>query len=164
VRTIVEQATASAAYHRVRERLIHGAGGVTYFVHSREPSFREDGIFGSAAMVTAVTALNQQVRSLAPVLNSATLPNVVAVTSSNSAAPIDMMTKAKGQVLYIFAAIARAGTTTGTFAIAGLTGDGSASVAGESRAVPIVAGKLIDDFAASAVHIYQIDLGAITCR
>jgi len=34
--------------------LIHGANGVTYFVHSWEPTFREDGIFGNSTMVTAV--------------------------------------------------------------------------------------------------------------
>ncbi len=144
--------------------LIHGANGVTYFVHSWAPTFREDGIFGNSTMVAAVTALNQQVKSLAPVLNSATLPNVVAVTSSDSGVPIDTMIKAKGQVLYVFAAVARAGTTTGTFTIAGLTGDGSATVVGESRTVAVVAGKLIDDFAASAVHVYQIDLGSIACH
>jgi hypothetical protein len=144
--------------------LIHGVNGVTYFVHSWEPAFREDGIFGNSTMVTAVTALNRQVKSLAPVLNSASVPSVVAVASSNSAAPIDTMVKAKGQVLYVFAAIARAGTATGTFTIAGLIGDGSATVVGESRSVAVVAGKLTDDFAASAVHIYQIDLGAIACR
>jgi hypothetical protein len=144
--------------------LIHGANGVTYFVHSWEPAFREDGIFGNATMVAAVTALNGQIKSLAPVLNSASVADVVAVASSNSAAPIDTMVKAKGRVLYVFAAIARAGTTTGTFTIAGLTGDGSATVLGEARTVAVVAGKLTDDFAASAVHIYEIDLGGIACR
>ena len=32
--------------------LIHGANGVTYFVHSWEPTFRADGIFGNSTMVT----------------------------------------------------------------------------------------------------------------
>src|SRR5262249_26032105 len=79
--------------------LIQGANGVTYFVHTWQPTFREDGVFGNATMVTAVTALNQQIKSLAPVLNSANLSSVVVVTSSNSAAPIDTMVKAQGQVL-----------------------------------------------------------------
>jgi hypothetical protein len=144
--------------------LIHGANGVTYFVDSWQPTFREDGIFGNSTMVAAVTALNQQIKTLAPVLNSASVPNVVTVSSSNSAAPIDIMVKAQSQVLYIFAAIARAGTTSGRFAIAGLTGDGSATVVGESRTVPVAAGKLTDDFAANEAHIYEIDLRAVTCR
>ena len=144
--------------------LIHGANGITYFVHTWEPTFREDGIFNDATMVAAVKALNQEVKSLAPRLNSANIPGIVSVTSSNSAAPIDTMVKADGQVLYLFAAIARAGTTTGTFAIAGMTGNATATVAGEGRTLDVVAGKLTDDFAANGVHIYEIDLGAATCN
>ena len=64
-------------------------------------------------MVTAVTALNQQIKSLAPELNSATIPSLVTVTSSNAAAPIDIMVKANGTSLYVFSAIAARGTTTG---------------------------------------------------
>ena len=59
--------------------LIHEANGVLYFIDSWNPSFREDAIFESSAMVTAVTALDQQILSLAPELNSATLPNLVTV-------------------------------------------------------------------------------------
>jgi hypothetical protein len=77
--------------------LIHGANGIAYFVDSWKPSFREDGIFADAAMVTAVTALNKQIKMLAPQLNSADIPNLVTVASSNSAAPIDVMVKAKGR-------------------------------------------------------------------
>jgi hypothetical protein len=54
--------------------LIHGANGITYFLDTWNPSFREDGIFAAPAMVTAVTALNQQIKTLAPVLNSADIP------------------------------------------------------------------------------------------
>jgi hypothetical protein len=144
--------------------LIHGANGITYFVHTWEPTFREDGIFNDATMVAAVRALNQEVKSMAPRLNSANIPGIVSVTSSNSAAPIDTMVKADGQVLYVFAAIARAGTTTGTFTIAGMTGNATATVAGEGRTLGVVAGKLTDDFAANGVHIYEIDLGAAACN
>jgi hypothetical protein len=144
--------------------LIHGANGITYFVHSWEPTFREDGIFNDATMVAAVKALNGEVKSMAPRLNSANIPGIVSVTSSNSAAPIDTMVKADGQVLTVFAAITRAGTTTGTFTIAGMTGNATATVAGEGRAVDVVAGKFTDDFAANGVHIYEIDLGAAACN
>jgi len=144
--------------------LIHGANGITYFVHTWEPTFREDGIFNDATMVAAVKALNQEVKSMAPRLNSANIPGIVSVTSSNSAAPIDTMVKADGQVLYVFAAIARAGTTTGAFAIAGMTGNVTATVAGEGRMLDVVAGKFTDDFAANGVHIYEIDLGAAACN
>ena len=110
-----------------------------------------------------MTALNAQIKMLAPQLNSANIPGLVSVASSNTAAPIDMMVKAKGQTLYIFAAISRAGTATGSFTIAGMSGGGTATVVGESRTVKIAAGKFSDAFAASDVHLYQLDLTTAAC-
>ena len=143
--------------------LIHGANGITYFVDTWNPSFREDGIFANPTMISAVATLNTQVKSLAPELNSASLPGVVTAGSSNSASPIDVMVKAHGQVLYVFAAIARAGTATATFQISNLTGRATATVVGESRTIAVTTGGFTDDFAANGAHIYQIDLGAVTC-
>ena len=146
--------------------LIHGANGVTYFVHSWEPTFREDGIFGSSTMVAAVTALNAEVKSFASVLNSADVPGVVSVVPSGTDAPIDVMVKAdaKAQVLYVFAAIARSGTSTGMFTVAGMSGDATATVVGEGRTVDIVAGKWTDGFGANAVHLYELELAGVSCR
>jgi hypothetical protein len=67
-------------------------------------------------------------------------------------------------VLYVFAAIAQAGTTTGTFTVAGMTGDATAPVVGEGREVAVVGGKWSDEFGANGVHLYEIDLGSATCR
>jgi hypothetical protein len=144
--------------------LIHGANGIAYFVDTWNPSFREDGIFADSTMTAAVTALNAQIKALAPELNSADIPSLVSVSSSNTAAPIDLMVKAHGQTLYVFAAISRAGTATGSFTVAGMSGAGTATVVGESRTVNIAAGKFSDAFAANDVHIYQIDLGAVRCN
>ncbi|HVV50176.1 MAG TPA: hypothetical protein VHO06_10990 [Polyangia bacterium] len=143
--------------------LIHGANGIAYFVDTWQPSFREDGIFADSTMVAAVTALNAQIETLAPELNSADIPNLASVTSSNSAAPIDLMVKAHGQTLYLFAAVSRAGTATGTFTVAGMTGGATATVLGESRTVKVTAGTFSDAFAANDVHLYEIDLTAATC-
>jgi hypothetical protein len=144
--------------------LIHEANGIVYFLDTWNPSFQEDGIFKSSTMVTAVTALDKQIKALAPVLNSATLPGVVTVASSNPMAPIDTMVKANGTSLYVFSAISRTGTATGSYAIAGLTGKGSATVVGENRTIDVVGGKFTDMFAANAVHIYKLDLAAVTCN
>jgi hypothetical protein len=143
--------------------LIHEASGVVYFIDSWNPSFREDAIFESAPMVTAVTALNQQIQSLAPELNSATLSNLVTVTSSNAAAPVDTMVKASGASLYLFAAIARNGTTTASYQVTGMTGKGVANVVGENRTIDVTAGTFSDAFAQNGVHIYRIDLSTVTC-
>jgi hypothetical protein len=143
--------------------LIHGANGIEYFLDSWNPSFAEDAMFQNPAMVSAVTALDAEVAMLAPVLNSATLAGAVTVKSSASATPIDVMAKAKGQVLYVFAAVSRAGTATGTFSIAGFNGSATATVVGENRTVAVAGGSFGDAFAANGVHVYEIDLGAATC-
>jgi len=140
--------------------LIHEANGIIYFLDSWNPLFREDAIFEDQAMVTGVTALNQEILSLAPELNSATIPNLVSVTSATE---VDVMVKASGAVLYVFAAIARDGTANASFTIAGMTGNASADVVGENRSVPITAGAFTDAFAANDVHVYRIDTSAVSC-
>jgi len=144
--------------------LIHGANGITYFIDTWNPSFREDGIFADATMVSAVTALNHQIASLAPELNSASLPNVVAVNSSNAAVPVDMMVKAHGQTVYVFAAASRAGTTRASFTVSNLAADGSVTVVGENRTIDVASGKFVDDFAANDVHLYALDLSTVICN
>ena len=143
--------------------LIHSANGVCYFIDSWNPSFREDAIFENQAMVTAVTALNAQITSLAPELNSGTIPGLVTVTSSNTAAPVDTLVKASGTTLYVFSAISRTGTATASYVIAGMTGNGVATVVGESRTIPVTGGQFSDAFAANGVHIYTIDLSTVIC-
>ena len=143
--------------------LIHSANGISYFIDTWNPSFREDGIFADMAMVKAVTALNQQIASLAPVLNSADIPNLASVATSNTGVPIDTMVKANGTSLYVFAAVSRPGTTMGSFTIHGMTGSGAATVLGENRTVGIAAGTFADAFAANEVHLYQIDFATVRC-
>jgi hypothetical protein len=143
--------------------LIHGANGICYFIDTWNPSFREDGIFANQTMVTAVTALNQQIKTLAPELNSATIANLVSVTSTNMAIPVDSMVKVNGSSIYVFSAVSRAGTTSASFTVVGMTGNATATVLGEGRTVPVMGGQFTDTFAANAVHIYQIDLSQATC-
>jgi hypothetical protein len=143
--------------------LIHSASGVSYFIDSWNPSFREDALFEDSAMVSAVTALNGQIRTLAPELNSASIPNLVTVTSSDPAVPIDTMVKANGVSLYIFSAASRAGMATASYRIQGMTGTGVAAVVGENRTIRVVAGGFSDAFGESGVHIYQVDLSAVSC-
>ena len=101
--------------------------------------------------------------TLAPVLNSADIPNLVAVSGSNPDAPIDLMVKARGQTLYLFAAISGPGTANGGFLVEGMSGNGVATVLGENRSVAVTGGSFGDAFAANDVHIYELDLTAVTC-
>jgi hypothetical protein len=144
--------------------IIHGANGIAYFLDTWQPSFREDGIFADTAMVSAVTALNSQILSLAPELNSASIPNLVTVSAPDASPPVDILVKTHGTSIYVFAAVSRTGTTSGSFTLKGVTGSGTAQVVGENRTVAITHGAFSDDFVANGVHIYQIDLAAIQCN
>ena len=63
------------------------------------------------------------------------------MTSSSTTTPVDTLVKAHATTLYVFSAVSKAGTTTASFAIEGMTGNGTATVVGENRTIPVVAGK-----------------------
>ena len=44
--------------------------GIGYFAHQFQQTFDEHALLDDATMKAAVTAINQQIRSLAPVLNT----------------------------------------------------------------------------------------------
>ena len=111
-------------------------------------------------MTAAVTALNKQIKTLAPELNSASIPSLVSVTS---AVPVDAMVKVSGSIIWVFSAVARSGTTSATFTVAGMTGNATATVVGESRTLSVTHGVFTDTFAANAVHIYELDVAQATC-
>ena len=145
--------------------LIHSANGIVYFLDTWEPSFREDGIFKSMPMVTAVTALNAQIKSLAPELNSASLPEPGRRHElEHRGARSTRWSRPRGTSLYVFSAISRAGTATGSFVDRrddrARPSRPSSARAGRWRSS---GGKFSDAFAASAVHIYQVDLTTATC-
>jgi hypothetical protein len=133
--------------------LIHGANGFGYMCHTRVPSFEPAGLLRDAVMLLAVSNINRQVASLAPVLNSPTIANGATVESGNAAVPVDIMVKKYGDATYIFAITMREGTTTATFTVP--DGD-SVEVLGESRVLGVSNGKFSDRFESYAVHIYKL--------
>src|SRR5262249_33069705 len=62
--------------------LIHGAKGIIYFAHQFKPQFIEAGLLADEEMSRAVSALNRQIRELAPVLNSSDVEAGAKATSS----------------------------------------------------------------------------------
>lgn len=134
--------------------LIHGANGIGYFCHSWTPSFDSAALLHDATMLASVTTLNQQIQSLAPVLNGPPLSNLVTVASTNPAIPIDLMVKQHGGATYVFAVAMRPGATVGAFSLPFGT---NAHVIGESRQIPISNGLFTDLFESYGVHLYQID-------
>jgi hypothetical protein len=149
------KATPAQVRAEVWMSLIHGSQGIIYFVHEWEPVFVEARLLQDPEMLAAVTAINRQIRELAPVLNS---PGVerAQVVSSVPAVPIDLMAREYGGDLYLFAAAMRPGTAQGAFQLSGLKGAKSAEVLGENRNIEVKDGRFADDFADYAVHLYRI--------
>ncbi|MCX6156090.1 MAG: hypothetical protein NT007_18230 [Candidatus Kapabacteria bacterium] len=132
--------------------LIHGAKGFGYFCHSWYPTFCEWALLKDSVMLSAVKKINEQVTSLASVLNSPNSKNFATVSSSNPKVPIDIMTK-NSNSNYIFAVAMRNDTTTATFSVN--NGD-NAEVIGENRTINIVNEKFSDGFNSYGVHLYKI--------
>lgn len=149
------RATPAQVRAEVWMSLIHGSRGIIYFVHEWEPVFVEARLLQDPEMLAAVTALNTQIRDLAPVLNSATVDRAQ-VLSSAPAVPVDLMAKAYGGDLYVFAAAMRPGSAQGTFQLSGAPGNRRAEVLGEGRNIAIENGRFTDDFADYGVHLYRI--------
>ncbi len=135
--------------------LIHGANGYLYFCHSFVPPQDEAAPLHDPLMLQAMKAINTQVTSLAPVLNSPTTHGYATVNSSNSEVPVDIMTKSYSKANYIFAAGMRCGFTTATFNV---TSGTSVEVLGEGRTINIIDGKFSDEFIPYGVHLYKIKM------
>jgi hypothetical protein len=134
--------------------IIHGAKGIAYFCHIFAPTFDEAGLLHDNTMRPAVTAINQQITSLAPVLNVGTPASGVSVSSSNGNVPIDIMARQYNGSTYIFSVAMRNGSTTGTFTV---PSGSSVEVIGEGRTIPITNGKFSDNFGGYGVHLYKIN-------
>ena len=128
--------------------LIHGANGILYFIDSWNPASARTRSSRTPAMVTAVTALDQEIAMLAP-----------GAQQRDDSEPRDRQQLERGGAdrhdgqgertkLYVISAISRAGTATGTFAIAGMTGSAVATVVGENRTVNVAKAHFTDAFAA----------------
>jgi hypothetical protein len=136
--------------------LIHGSRGLIYFVHQFKPVFREAALLDDPEMLAAVTALNRQITGLAPVLNSPTLDEGLAVISGNPEMPIATMLKRHKSTNYLFAVPMREGNTDATFALKGLTGAEAVEVMGEERIIPVTGESFRDRFTGWDARIYRI--------
>ena len=67
------QASPEQVRAEVWMALTHGSTGLIYFVHQFQPKFCEWALLDDPVMLPAVTAINKQIQSLAPVLNSPTI-------------------------------------------------------------------------------------------
>jgi hypothetical protein len=139
--------------------IIHGSRGIVYFVHQFNADgsrlIREDGIFNFPVLVNAVRAINSELNSLAPVLN--TPPDGalrVHVLGSNAGA-IDTMVRRYQGATYLFTICMRAACGRASFALPDFD-RATAEVIDESRTVSVTNGTFDDDFVGYGVHLYRV--------
>ncbi len=140
--------------------IIHGARGVVYFNHNFGGSCETQHVLrdGCGAQIRPeVTAVNAQIKALAPVLNAPFLDG--AATSTGS---VDVSVKNHEGSLYVFSGSTQSATQQVELSIK-CSNATSAAVLGESRTVPVRSGVIVDTFAdGNAVHLYQLD-GTNSC-
>ena len=162
-KTTASGATGAQIRAAVWSSIIHGARGIVYFNHSFGgpcPSFHV--LRESCAQQTraAVTSLNRQVTSLAPVLNAPFLDNAVKHSDTVSSA-----IKVYEGSLFILTASTRANSHSVQFELPCLAQQGgSIAVLDENRSISMVNGVFSDEFDdGNAVHLYRIDGAAALC-
>jgi hypothetical protein len=142
--------------HEVRSEvwmaLINGSNGIFYFVHEWQPSFREDAVFRYPDTVREITLVNEQVRQLAPALNSPTLTSRVTVE-----APVEIaaLVKRHGEATYVFAVNMEKKAAKARLLLSGSAGP-YALVLGEDRIVRLEDGAIRDEFGEYGVRLYKI--------
>jgi hypothetical protein len=143
--------TAAQIRSEVWMSLIHGSRGLIYFVHQFKPRFSEASLLQDAELLAAVTAINKQIQSLAPALNSPTIPDGVGVASDS---PVDAVARRQGDSTWVFAAAMREQASKAAFTVKGAKG--AVEVLGENRTIPLKDGKFEDEFRPYDVHLYRI--------
>jgi hypothetical protein len=136
--------------------LVHGAKGFGYFCHTFVGKMDDAALLHDTEMIQAVKEINEQVTSLAPVLNSPDLSGYASAKSSNGSVPVDILAKKDGNVHYIFAVAMRNGQTSVTFTV---ESGKHVEVLGENRTLRIKNGKFTDEFSDYGVHLYKVTTG-----
>ena len=131
--------------------IIHGASGIAYFQHNSDPSCGNYSILQCGPALTAkITAIDQQVESLAPIINTPSY-------QWDFGPGLDTALKTYDGSAYILA-MTDGTTGTKTFTLPhGVTG--TIQVIGENRTITPIKGTFTDTFAHEYTHhIYKITL------
>ncbi len=135
--------------------IVHGSMGIGYFVHQFTPTEDDHALLDDPAMKSAVSAINAQIRELAPALDTPPITNAVKVAVTGGG-KVDALVKRRGGTLYVLAV--SMGTTAGTASFTVQRGPASkVTVLGEGRTVPVTSGVFQDAFAGFAVHVYAVE-------
>ncbi|MFJ4207674.1 hypothetical protein ACIPY2_04320 [Paenarthrobacter sp. NPDC089675] len=135
--------------------LIHGARGIVYFNHSFGGDCVTQHVLRDCPgdVLPAVTAVNKQIKELAPVLNSPFLDGAATATG-----PVDSSARLHDGKVYVFAGANRPSGGQASFRLA--CGGTTAVVIDENRTIPVSDGTFTDTFAdGNTVHLYRIEGG-----
>jgi hypothetical protein len=154
--THVENANVKPTPEQVRAEvwmsLIHGSRGLIYFVHQFKPTFQEAGLLEDPEMLSAVTAINRKIRSLAPVIHS---PQAGPILKSGAASVAGMVKRHDGAT-WLFTVSMQNTPGHATFSLSDIPEDAVVEVLDEDRSIKLQAGRLRDDFKPYEVHLYRI--------
>lgn len=133
--------------------IIHGSRGLIYFVHQFKPVFNAHALLDDPVTLQAVTALNNEIARLAPVINSPVMVNDIKVGSS---VPIATMMKKYRDTTYLFAVNMRGVSTEASFVFPEGVSYNRIRAINEARKV--IAGKesFQDRFKPWEVHLYYL--------
>jgi hypothetical protein len=159
--THISNPDAKATPRQVRAEvwmsLVRGSRGLIYFAHQFKPKFIEAGLLADEAMLAGVTETNKQIHRLAPVLNSPSVLDGVAITSGPTEAPVEAVVKRHRGATYVFAVGMRDGKATAAFTVAGMKGRAKAEVIDEGRTLDVEDGVFRDTFQPWDVHLYKLE-------
>jgi hypothetical protein len=146
--------------HEVRAEawmsLIHGSQGLIYFVHEFKPKFREAGLLSDAEMLAAVTQLNHEISSLAPVLNEPSVADAMRVRLIANASAVDTLTKRHNNASYVFAVEMEGRQASADFRLSSAKPAQTVEVIGEDRSITLRDGSFTDSFKPWDVHLYRL--------
>jgi hypothetical protein len=158
IRAIGKEATVGQIRAEVWMAIIHGAGGINYFIHGKTSlsNFDDRALLRpeNAGRLAAVTALNNEVHSLASVLKAASVSGLVSMTDAAGDSPVDFMVKQQNGATYLFAVGMRDSTTAKRFQFQNLP-EQEIEVLGENRSLRTANRSFIDTFTGYEAHLYR---------
>ena len=134
--------------------LIHGSRGIVYFVHQFKPHFIEASLLEDPELLQAVSGINAQIKQLARVLNSPTVPAEFSISSENNLPIATMMKRLEG-TNYLFTVGMDNREAEVTLKSTELSDVSNVELIDESRTVHVSAGELRDRFTPYQVHLYR---------
>ncbi len=140
--------------------LIHGSTGILYFVHEWEPAFNEAAMLSNEETLAGVTAINEQLHELAPVLNSPTVEGRLEAVTEDEDVPVAAMLKEHEGDAYVFAVVMRDRPAAAAFTVTGLSDGTEVHVTETGETLTTEGGAFTEALDGYETRLYRIPGGA----